>query len=94
MWSTALHLALFAPKENTLELLRVLIDGFEINWGAQTFAGTILHSLVVALRDSIFYPVYPSPPVTRLPDMSAEDEREVRENAVDMCRAGRSMGLT
>jgi hypothetical protein len=82
---TALHIALSVPEGDTEEMLRILLDGFDVNFGAGNIPGTILHSLVVGLRDSIFYPGLPGQ-LTRLPFLSRDYERDLRENAVKRCR--------
>lgn len=82
---TALHLALSVPEGNTEEMLRLLLDGFDVNFGEGNIPGTILHSLVVGLRDSIFYPGLPGQ-LTRLPFLSRDYERDLRESAAKRCR--------
>ncbi|RMJ27198.1 ANK [Aspergillus sp. HF37] len=82
---TALHIALSVPEGNTEEMLRILLDGFDVDFGAGNIPGTILHSLVIGLRDSIFSPGLPGQ-LTRLPFLSREYERDLRASAVRRCR--------
>lgn len=85
--TTAVHRAAYLRNENSCKILKFLLPLVPFDISAGTQAGTILHTLIWGLRDSVYHPGVPEMPYNKLLFITEEVEDELIEKTKEFCKA-------